>query len=372
MDRVLIIDHKVATPDHDSGSLRMVNLIRVLDQLGWAITYLPQTWGDRRLREELTQLAEALQIDLAGERSVKRHLRQACRSYRAAVLCRPAPTERFLPSLRRYCPDTWCIFDTVDLHHLREHRQSEIEGDRRLRASALELRQREHQLVRETDATVVVSPVERDILLREVPDARISVVPNIHSIAPPGPPFEERSGLVFVAGFEHAPNIDAAVWLVDSIMPAVWRQLPEVALHLVGSHPPTEIQELASPRVHVTGWVPEIEPYLTRSRLSVAPLRFGAGVKGKITQSMAVGLPAVATSLAAEGMPIEHERDILIADRAVDLADTIVHAYRDRELWARLSAAGRENAGRNFSFGAARRSVGALMGQIPACDREDE
>lgn len=366
MDRILIIDHKAATPDRDSGSLRMVHLIKVLTDLGLAVTYLPQTRNQRTEHQRLLQLAGSLGMEIPPERSVARHLKRNPSTYRAALLCRLGPAERTLPVLRRCAPKTWAIFDTVDLHHLRELRQSEIEGNARLKAHALEVRRRELLLVERVDATVVVSTAERDLLQKTHPDRRIQVVTNIHEIARGGPSWEDRSGLLFVAGFEHAPNVDAALWLVESVMPLVHKRLPEVPLTLVGSQPPRAVERLQRSDVEVTGWVPEIEPYLNRSRLSLAPLRYGAGVKGKITQSMAAGLPVVATRLAAEGMPIEDERDILMADGAEDLAAAIVEAYLDKVLWNRLAANGRDAAMRYFSFNAARRAVEVLLSDLPS------
>lgn len=342
----------------------MVNLMRVLSDLDRSVTYAPQTLGNREELQRLRQLAAELGVALPPERSVKSHIRRSGASYGVAILCRPGPTERYLPMLRRFCPGTRVLFDTVDLHHLRELRQSEIEGNRSLRRSALEVRQTELQLVASADATIVVSTAERDLLQQERPTARIRVVSNIHHINPPGPGFADRSGLLFVAGFDHSPNVDAAVWLVDAVMPQVWQRLPAVELRLVGSNPPAKVRSLQRSQVRVTGWVPSIEPYLHESRLAVAPLRFGAGVKGKITQSLAAGLPVVATPLAGEGMPIEHERDILMADEATDLAQTIVRAYEDEALWNRLADNGRKTASRHFSFEAARRAVDALMQEI--------
>lgn len=342
----------------------MVNLIKVLDDLEVNVTYFPVSRADRAERERLRALAEVTPIEVPKERSVARHLRRSRGAYRAAILCRLGPAERWLPSLRRLAPKTWTIFDTVDLHHLRELRQSEVEGDPVIRANALEVQQRELRLVDSTDVTIVVSTVEREILQRHRPLSRIRIVPTIHQVGEAGPDFEARSGIMFLAGFEHAPNVDAANWLVESIMPLVWEQIPDLRLTLVGSHPPPMIRQLASARVEVTGWVPEIQPYLDRSRLSVAPLRFGAGVKGKITQCLAAGLPTVATELATEGMPIEAGRDIIVGEGSEGLARAIVGAYSDQGAWHRLAVSSRDAASKHFSFDAARQSVGNLLNEL--------
>ena len=117
----------------------MVNLIKVLDDLGVAVTYFPVNTVDRTERKRLLGLSEVAPIEVPKETSVARHLRRSRGAYRAAILCRLGPAERSLPTLRRLSPQTWTIFDTVDLHHLRELRQSEVEGDPVMRANALKV-----------------------------------------------------------------------------------------------------------------------------------------------------------------------------------------------------------------------------------------
>lgn len=372
MDRVLIIDHKVATPDRDSGSLRMVNLIRVLRDFGQTVTYLPQTLSDVEERPSLLSLCDALSLEAPTERSVRRHLKRHISQYQVVVLSRVGTAQRFLPLVRRTCPQAWTVFDTVDLHHLRERRQAEVENDTRLHKSSEEVRRRELELIRATDETLVVSNFEARHLARECPDARIRVISNIHDIPENGHLFEDRQDLLFMAGFEHLPNIDAALWLVREIMPRVWERLPETKVMLVGSSPPKQIRSLQCDRVVVTGFVPSMRPFLDRARLSLAPLRYGAGVKGKITESLAAGLPVVATPIATEGMPIEDGRDILMADGPGNFADAIVRAYLDGELWHRLARQSRETAVNNYSFDAARRAVNAFLREIPSKIDGDE
>jgi len=113
-----------------------------------------------------------------------------------------------------------------------------------------------------------------------------------------------------------------------------------VQFYVVGSKPPPEIQALASEDVIITGFVEDLNPMLDKMRVSVAPLRYGAGIKGKIGTAMAAGLPVVATSLAAEGMSLEHEENILIADSAEAFANAVVRLYEDESLWNKLSRDG--------------------------------
>ena len=183
------------------------------------------------------------------------------------------------------------------------------------------------------DATLVVSEEERQVLLHELPGLQVHVLGNIHRPEHLGRPFEAREGVLFVGSFPHPPNRDAAHWLVEDILPLVHLQHPRIPTYIVGSYPTDDIHALASDTVQVLGWVPDLRDLYERARLSVAPLRYGAGVKGKVGQSLAFGLPVVTTRLGAEGMGLEHGRDVLVADGKEAFAAEILRAYQDAALW---------------------------------------
>src|SRR5581483_2618756 len=174
------------------------------------------------------------------------------------------------------------------------------------------------------DATVVVTEQERDELQqRGIRDVRI--IPTIHNrTEAPVPAFAERNGVMFIGGYNHVPNVDAARWLCGEIMPRVWEKLPDVRVCLLGSNPPKELYELANDRVDVVGFVKDAEPYFLNSRVFAAALRYGAGMKGKIGQSLSLSLPVVTTSIGLDGYALKHERNCLVADDAETFADAIV------------------------------------------------
>jgi len=194
------------------------------------------------------------------------------------------------------------------------------------------------------------------------------VVPTLHEVERHVAPPEERAGVLFLGGFEHIPNVDAAICLATEVMPAVWRELGDVELTIVGSLPPAEVQALASPLVDVAGWVEDLEPLLKRSRLMIAPLRFGAGVKGKITQCLAAGLPVVTSPVGAEGLDVRDGESILIGDDPSELAAQVVRAYRDDELWRRLSAAGQAVVAAACSPAAIEAQMRQLLGALATGD----
>ena len=195
-------------------------------------------------------------------------------------------------------------------------------------------------MVRATDATLVTTDVERRTLEREVPGARLHIVPMLHDIAEKVPRVAARSGIIFLGNFGHPPNTDAARQLVEAIMPHVWRRLPDVSVTIVGPDPPPEVLSLQQPFVEVTGWVDDVKPLLHASRLMVAPLRFGAGLKGKVTQSLALGLPVVTTAVGAEGLDLGADGGLLVADDPGELAARIVEGCQDDARWERLSRGG--------------------------------
>src|SRR5213075_2962088 len=155
--------------------------------------------------------------------------------------------------------------------------------------------------------------------------------------------------LVFIGGFRHPPNTDAVLWYASEILPRVRDKLPGVKTYIVGSDVPSTIRKLAAHDFVVTGYVPDIAPYFTACRVSISPLRYGAGVKGKINLAMSYGVPVVATTSSIEGMYLTPGFDVLTGDTPAEFADAIVRLYHDRELWEKVAAGGRDNIRRYFS-----------------------
>jgi GT2 family glycosyltransferase/glycosyltransferase involved in cell wall biosynthesis len=357
--RVLIVDACTPMPDHDSGSLRMVNLMRLLRQLGYAVSFMSENrMHDGRYTEALQALGiEALYHPYVS--SPIAWLRARGHALDAIVLSRHYVAANYIGLARLYAPRAKLIFDTVDLHYLREQRAAELDGNAELARQAARSRTQELKLMRECDVTLVVSDVEKTLLAREVPGVRVEILSNVHEIYGCRRGFDARKDLVFVGGFQHPPNIDAVIWFVREVFPHVRAVLPDVVFHIIGSKAPPEITALAHDGVVVHGFVENLEPFMDGCRISVAPLRYGAGVKGKVNMAMSYGLPVVATAAAVEGMHVRagndvSDPDVLVADAPADFAAAIVRLYGDKALWNALSRNGLENVRRHFSFDAAR------------------
>jgi glycosyltransferase involved in cell wall biosynthesis len=134
--------------------------------------------------------------------------------------------------------------------------------------------------------------------------------------------------------------VDAALWLVREVMPRVWQRLPELVCTLVGSHMPPQVQALAAPRVEAKGHVADLAPVYARRLVAVAPLRYGAGIKGKVLEALACGLPCVMTPMAAEGLPLDRTLASLVAADADGLAALIVALHEDPDWHAAAGESG--------------------------------
>lgn len=359
---VLIIDTTTPRPDRDSASLRLVNVMRLLREEGAHVVFVPADAAhDGVYTEALQQLGvEAWYAPFAGR--LPAWLREHGARFDTVVACRHYVLRDVLPLLRRHAPQARVVFDTVDLHYLRERRGAAVSGDPAQLRGALRTRALELELIGRADATLVVSGVERALLADDAPQAHVDILSNLHQLAGTGLAFVQRHDLVFVGGFRHPPNVDAVQWFVAEVFPLIRARLPAVRFHCIGSDVPAAIAALADePGVEIHGYLADLGPYMDGARIAVAPLRFGAGVKGKINLSMAHGQPVVATACAIEGMHLHDGDSVLVADDAAGFADAVVRLYGDAVLWQRLADHGRINLQQHFSLDSGREVVRRVL-----------
>ena len=352
--RILVVDTGIPRPQHDSGSMRLTALMRLLRAMGHAVTFAADDAPGTAAEQAWLQ---GLEVE-ACTQSPPRWLRAHGGRLDLAIVCRHAVAAHWLPLLRALAPRALLVFDTVDLHGLREQREAHLRGNARAAARADSTLRQELRQASAADITWVVSGHERDLLRAQLPATDVQVLSNIMLQTGSGLAFARRRDVLFVGGFRHPPNVDAVRWLLASIWPALRERLPQAVLHVVGADPPQDLVDAAAqPGVRLHGHVPELAERLDSARIAVAPLRYGAGVKGKINQAMAHGLPVVATTCAAEGMHLVDGDDVLIAQDAAGFAAAVARAYTDEALWHRLSRGGLANVREHFSVEAALRSL---------------
>ena len=362
---MLVIDALTPEPARDSGSLRMVNIMQLLHGMGWRITFM----ADNRQSSD-TEIANLGRIGVEvlcqpWSPSLANWLQREGAGLDAVMLCRHYVAAPNLDLVRRLAPHARVLFDTVDLHFLRERRAAEHSGSAAQARQAETSRQRELALINSADVTLVVSPVELELLRKEAPQAQVELVSNVHEVFGRRGEFSTRSGLVFVGGFGHPPNKDAVHWLLTDIFPLIRARRPDITLHLIGDMPIDELRPLAGEGVELHGRVPDLSPWMDGCRISLAPLRYGAGVKGKVNMAMSHGLPVVATSIAAEGMFTRDGENLLLADDAPSFANAVLRLYDDEALWNHLSTASLDNVQQHFSFDAARTTLQRILPQSP-------
>lgn len=358
--RALFIDRMTPAPDKDAGSVLVCAYMRILQDLGYQVTFASSFSLDHagRYTDDLRK-SGIICICAPFVQNLESFIDQEAAGFDLVILWRQVVAAPYLRLVRDAAPAAKIVFHTVDLHYLREERRAQLAGSREMAAQAEATRASELAAIAAADCTILVSRHEAEVIGAALPDARVRVIPLVVDIPGRLAPGEGREDVVFIGSFLHQPNIDAVQFLVIEIWPEVRRAVPTARLIVIGGDPPPEIRRLDDPgrRVEIRGWVEDLTEILRQCRVTVAPLRFGAGVKGKIVTSLAHGVPCVATPVAVEGMGLEPGRHVMVAETPSALAAQIVEVYRNTELWGSLSDAGLEFARRNFS-------VESVSGQI--------
>ena len=373
--RLLYVDATTPRPDENAGSIEVMSQLKVFTDFGFRVTFIPESSfaHDGRYTEALQKMGVEA-IYWPHGTSVHQELEASRDAFDVVVLCRAYIAERYVPMVRAVAPRAKVIFYTVDLHFLREEREAQMSGDAVQMKAAENSRLTELATVNAVDATIVHSTMEQELLIRAAPGARIQLLPLMRAVpqhlSAPGP--EGRRDILFVGTYQHPPNADAATFFAREVWPLVRPRLPDARFLAVGSAVTPQVLALAGDGVDVLGFVRDLEPILNSARMSVAPLRFGAGLKGKVATTLQAGLPTIATSVAAEGVALRDGHDILIADTAQDMADAVVRLYNDDILWDALSRNGFAFARAEFSFEANMKRLAALFADLGTGTQESE
>jgi GT2 family glycosyltransferase/SAM-dependent methyltransferase len=365
---VLILDHQVPQPDRDAGSRCISQFIDVLAQAGYSVKFCPHNRYNDPVYTPLLQQrgVEVLYGEVAGGIGFRQWLEQARPHLHAVLLSRPEVAIEYLPKVRELT-DARVLYFGHDVHYLRLGLQYKITGEPSIGEQIVRMKKMEHAIWQQVDAVLYPSSEEAEVVRTAVPGARVAPVTiYAYDDFPESMDFHGRSGLLFVGGFAHPPNVDAAVWLVREIMPLVWRHGREVVLYLVGSQPGETVRRLAGDLVRVTGWVSEddLSNYYRKALVAVVPLRFGAGVKSKTVDALRYGLPVVTTPVGAQGISGIGQL-IKIANDAPHFARAVVGLLEDAHAWQQQASAQLAHAREHYSIAAMTRDlVSAVEGRI--------
>ncbi len=361
-NKVLVIDRFVPTYDKDSGSLRMFSFLSILSDLGYKITFLPD---DLQRSEPYSSELESMGIQvLSGELDIQKYFEENGYIFSFVIISRPEQTFKYLPLVRAYAINSIIAYDTVDLHWLRFERAASVNNDRELFEKAKYYKSMELFNSSCSDVVFTVTKDEKEFLLNEEPSLHVEVLPNIHEIHRRKNDFKARKDIMFIGSFLHQPNEDAVLFFVKEVFPFIKKEIPDIKFYVVGSDPLESILRLESESIKVTGYVKDVSPYFENCRVFVAPLRYGAGMKGKIGQSMAYGLPVVTTTIGAEGIGLKNKLNSLIADNPVDFAEAVIKLYSDENLWNIISNNSIEHIEKNYSKETLSRKIAEIFASL--------
>lgn len=368
MSRILFVHIRYPEFDRCSGDVRVTNMLSILAQrheVALHVLHQPPGYleapANRLYAERLREIGVAVRTG-----SLARHLRE--QRYHAAVIESWYVAPPLLDQIRALQPQARILVDTEHIYFYSDQVREAAIGSDTSAAERAERKRAELDVYRRADAILTTTDEDRDVVLAAAPEVVCRTVPNIHAL--PDAPVGRREGrldasLVFVGNFRHNPsNADAMTWFCREVMPQVLARCPTARLRIVGNMPPPEVQALAGEHVEVTGYVPETAPYLDTSLVSVCPLRFGAGLKGKIGEAMVHGVPVVSTSVGTQGMTPTLGEEIFVADEPAAFAEAVVRLFDDEAAWRRLSLGGRDFIERNFGFGAVSRRLDEIFGDL--------
>lgn len=337
--RVLMIDSQRPDTGRDAGSHAVMSHMQAFQTLGYEVSFVAadQMTGDTSLKG-----ASGVKM-LTGPvyHSVEDVLRRQAGSFDVVYLHRAENATRYLALVRMHQKKARVVYNVADLHFLRLMRQAEVQQRPEVLVRAQRMKLAEYASMLQADVVLTHSVTEAEQIRADVPQANVHVVPWSVPVRARVPGFAKRSGVVFLGNYAHAPNADAARWLVEEIMPRVWKQDRSISCLLAGAEMSDSIHALARRGVETLGQVEDLAALFDSVRLSVAPLRFGAGIKGKVLDSFAAGVPCVMTPVAAEGLMLPKGLSGLVRESAEDLAQQILRLHKWPATHTSMSRAGR-------------------------------
>lgn len=341
MRRALVCSYGAPQPDRDSGSRRLLDHLEFLLEAGWQVDFVSNTG-----------LRDSAYVEALRGRGVAVFERDHIDSllthsgYDVALFSFWQNAEQHISRVRRLSPRTRVVVDSVDMQLLRDARRLLAAHDGLLASDYAAEAIGELNVYAAADHVLTVSTKEAELIGEFLADANAATaIPDSEDLARSSRTFNKRRGLLFVGSFAHPPNLQAVEFLCTDILPQLDPQiLEEHPLSIVGAGLNEMVRKYAQriPNVQLVGWVPSVIPYLERARVSVIPLRYGAGTKRKLLQSLMLGTPAVSTTIGVEGLELVHGQHVLVADDPTSFAGSIERLLRDDKLWRAISAAGHD------------------------------
>ena len=341
--RILVVSYNIPRPDKSSGELRFTAILKILSEF-WEIDFcIADSHIEYNTSSDFIPYSEKLKKEGIRVLPVKQGIfLEAIKEnhYVGGYFNLYWIAEEMMPKFRLALPGAFTIVDSVDVHFAREETQARL-GE--IDATKVEqTKKKELGVYKSADVTIAVSKDDYYLLKEVERVGNVILIPNIVQTHRRNP--GDRKPIVFFIGcYAWYPNPDAVKWFASQIWPQVIKAVPSAEFLIIGSDPTEEVLALAdNPGIKVVGYVPETKPYLEMAAVSVAPLRFGGGMKGKVNEAMAHGIPVVATSIGAQGFEATHGKQIMIADDPDEFARSVIALLQDQRLQQEVGLGGQK------------------------------
>lgn len=358
---VVVVDHYVPTFDKDAGSRTVYQYIKLFVENGFNVKLI----GDNFYQSEpYTTAFQQMGVEvLYGSyyaSSWKTWIKENCASFNFFLLNRPHISVKYIDFIKAHT-NAKVMYYGHDLHFLREYREYELTGDLVCKKSSDDWKKKELSLMRKADYVYYPSVIEENTI-REIDDSiNVKAIPAyiFDTIEKVQYDTLERKDIMFIGGFNHKPNVDGVLWFTNEILPYLVEELPDLKIHILGSNTPEEVKKIAGGNIIIEGFVTDeqLNDFYGNSLMSIVPLRYGAGIKGKVIEAMKNGVPVVTTSIGAEGI-LGAENVLCIEDDAKKFAQAIVDLHDDADRLKWMSQKSQEYIAENYSEKSAIKTIG--------------
>lgn len=346
--RILMIDDQVPNPANNAGAYAALEEMKMMQALGYKITFIAKHISTRSAHVQRLQHLGAEAIYAPYCQDYRDFIKQHISEFDAIYITRYQIAEDVLPLLSDYSHKP-VLFNNADLHFLREIRSAELSPhDTAKMAEALETKARELAICQHVTRVLCYTEAEKAVLIENgIAADKISITPWVLPERDTGPDYNAREGIAFLGGFNHFPNGEAVDYLINTLMPALAKARQDITLYIYGSNMPA-YADLPN-NIRAIGFAENLADVFHQHRLFVAPLLSGAGIKGKVLESLSFGTPTVLSTIAAEGIGLAHNTSALIVDETDAWVSAIIRAYDDTNLWQKLRTEGLKLAKTHYS-----------------------
>lgn len=348
---ILFMDNNVPAFDKDAGSFISFKYLESMVSLGYKIIFWPHSLN---FISPYTEILQQLGIEVVyGRESFKDFIRENGKFISFSFVNRPHVADEYIDYIKKYSKSK-IFYIAQDLHFLREERIAKLEKNKLKKKMSLRTKELEKEIIGKADKSLFFSDKEV-IMANELSGKTNSIIaPWVQEVFKDSKNvnFDNRKDIVFVGGFSHMPNIDAVKWFHSEVFPDIKKDVPEIKVLIIGSNPTEEILNFNSSNFKILGFVSDEErdEYLKKARVFIAPLRVGAGFKGKIALSMAHGLPVVTTDIGAEGIGLVDGESAMIANNPNEFAEKLLKLYKDKNVWENISNNGYNHVKEKYSL----------------------